>query len=285
MIIARVNDYEIEEKEYLAELRKLLREVDLQTPDPALGNKALDNLINGALILQEARNHNVQVTEDEVQQEMIQLQLKFKTPEEFENMLSCSGCTEEQIFQLMKDKLMVRRYLESCIPNDFKVDDEYLKDFYQKHIELFYTEEMVRVYHILIPFEKGIAAARELRAGISKPADFYRAAEGCSECPSCCQAGDLGFIIKGKMVEDFDEVAFSLPKNEISQPIETKHGYHIIMVTDHKDAGTLSFEEVKEPVKKRLYQIEYDLKIERHIIDLREKGDIYVNEEYFMSNN
>jgi parvulin-like peptidyl-prolyl isomerase len=74
-----------------------------------------------------------------------------------------------------------------------------------------------------------------------------------------------------------------LQVDEISQPIETKHGYHIIIVTDKREAGTLTFEEVKEPLIKRLQQIDFELKLEKHLKELREKADIYINEEFIES--
>ena len=283
MIIARVNDYEIEEKEFRTELNRLLKELNRSEANTEMKEKALDNLIIGALILQEARLQNIQISEDEVQQEMINFQMKFGTSEEYEAVLSWSGLTHEQMLQKIHDKLLVRQYLEGCVTYNFEVDEQYLQDFYEHHINLFKTELMIRVSHILTTSKQGLAASRELRSKIKTPDDFHQAAQKCSECPSCCQAGDLGYIVKGKMVKEFDEVAFQLKVDEISQPVKTKHGYHIIMVTDIKEPGTLSFDEVKEPLKKRLIQIEYELEVDKHLQDLRDKADIYINEEFFES--
>lgn len=281
MIVARVNDYTIEEKEYLAEISKLLKESDRDIADTDTKSQALENLINGALVLERARTENIRIDEDEVQQEMINLQMKFASSEDFLEALSCSGCTEEQIHQRLYDKLLVKKYLDGCVTDQFEVDEEYLQAFYQNNIELFKNEEMIRVSHILIALDKETDQVLEMRQKISNPDDFYQMVDRCSECPSCCQAGDLGFIIKGKMVKEFDEVAFSLKIDEISQPVKTAHGYHIIMVTDRKEAGTLTYEEVKEPLKRRLSRIDYELKVEKHLQDLREQADIQVNDEYF----
>jgi|SRR5690554_1195999 parvulin-like peptidyl-prolyl isomerase len=285
MIVARVNSYEIEDKEYLQELTRLLKENEKSSPDMEIIELALDKLIDGALVLVRAKLENISVPEDEVQQEMIELQMKFKSPEEFESLLVCSGCTQEEIMERLRDKLMIRKYLESCVDNDFSVDEDYLKNFYDKNIELFRNERMVRVSHILISLDKGLDKARELRDKIETKEDFFNIAEKCSECPSCSHAGDLGFIVKGKMVKEFEDVAFRLEIDEISQPVRTEHGYHIIIVTDKRDAGTLSFEEVKEPLIKRLHQIDYELKLEKHLQELRKNADIFINREYIESLN
>ncbi len=283
MIVARVNDYEIEDREFLQELKRLLKENENNRPDRELSDVALDKLIDGALVLQRAKLENILVPEDEVQKEMIEFQMRFKSPEEFESLLSCSGCTQKEIMERLRDKLMIRKYLESCVDNDFSVDEEYLQNFYSKNIGLFKNDRMVRVSHILISLDKGLEKAREIRDKIETKKDFFDMAEKCSECPSNCHAGDLGYIVEGKMVKEFDDVAFKLQVDEISQPIETKHGYHIIIVTDKREAGTLTFEEVKEPLIKRLQQIDFELKLEKHLKELREKADIYINEEFIES--
>ena len=149
MIIARVNDYEIEEKEFRTELNRLLKELNRSEANTEMKEKALDNLIIGALILQEARLQNIQISEDEVQQEMINFQMKFGTSEEYEAVLSWSGLTHEQMLQKIHDKLLVRQYLEGCVTYNFEVDEQYLQDFYEHHINLFKTELMIRVSHIL----------------------------------------------------------------------------------------------------------------------------------------
>lgn len=280
MIVARVNEYEIKEQEFLAELKKILRESGKVQPDREAKEKALDSLINGAIILEKARSENIAVSQDQAQEEMINLQMRFKTKEEFEEALACSDCTEDQLLEKIQENLMVRNYLESCVKNDLEVDDNYLHIFYKKNIDLFKNVEMIRASHILTKPDEGIIKAQELRDQINSPEDFYQVAEKCSECPSGCQAGNLGYIIKGKMVPEFEEVAFKMKVNEISQPVKTKHGYHIIMVTDRKEAGTLSFDEVKDALKRRLAQIDYEIKLDKHVKKLREEADIYINKEY-----
>jgi len=281
MIVARINNYEIDEREFLVELNRLLLEKNLQQVNDVLKEIALDNLINGAIILEESRLQNLSISDDEVQQEMINFQMSFKSSEDYEEFLKSVGLTHELMLQRLYDKILVHRYLESCISKEFEVDDQYLLEFYEKNILLFKTELMIRVSHILTTLDKGLAGADKLRAEINNPEDFYHVAKKCSECPSCCQAGDLGYIVKGKMVKEFDDIAFRLKVNEISQPVKSKHGYHIIMVTERREPGTLSYEEVKEPLKKRLCQIEYELEVDKHIKDLRDKADIYINEDYF----
>lgn len=87
---------------------------------------------------------------------------------------------------------------------------------------------MVRASHILVEDEK---LAKELKEKIESGEDFSYVAKKYSICPSKENGGDLGEFGKGVMVKEFEKAAFSLDVGEVSQPVKTQFGYHIILVT------------------------------------------------------
>lgn len=89
----------------------------------------------------------------------------------------------------------------------------------------------VRASHLLVDTEE---EAKKLRDEIVNGASFGEIASKVSKCPSGRNGGDLGFFGKGQMVIEFEEAAFSLPLNEVSQPIKTQFGWHLLVVTDQK---------------------------------------------------
>ena len=89
----------------------------------------------------------------------------------------------------------------------------------------------VRASHILVPTEQ---EARDLKARIENGEDFGAIAKANSQCPSGQSGGDLGFFGKGMMVPEFETAAFSAGVGEVSEPVKTQFGYHLIKVTEQR---------------------------------------------------
>lgn len=142
-----------------------------------------------------------------------------------------------------------------------------LYEYYMSHREDFRQEEQVKASHILLPLEGDSPQEREdvfekalrLKAELEEGADFGLFARMYSEDPGTKEkSGDLGFFGRGQMVPPFEETAFSLNIGEISDPVETQFGVHIIKVTDKKEEKTQPFDEVKHRIDARLKSIRAD---------------------------
>jgi len=89
----------------------------------------------------------------------------------------------------------------------------------------------VRASHILVPTRD---ACVDLKSQIAKGSSFADLAKQHSSCPSGKKGGDLGFFGRGRMVPEFDKAAFALPVNQVSEPIQTQFGWHLLVVTDQR---------------------------------------------------
>jgi peptidyl-prolyl cis-trans isomerase C len=90
----------------------------------------------------------------------------------------------------------------------------------------------VRASHILVATEK---QAKDIKDAIEQDMiSFEDAAKKYSQCPSGQRGGDLGYFGRGQMVPEFEKAAFSLPVGQVSDPVKTSFGYHLIKVTDSK---------------------------------------------------
>ena len=139
-----------------------------------------------------------------------------------------------------------------------------LKEYYQMDTERFSEPKKVKARHILLKTGKTdtpekVAAvkkrAEELLQKIKKGEDFAKLAEKNSEdTGSAAKGGDLGYFKKGDMVKPFEEAAFSQKPGEVSSPVQSTFGFHIIRVDDVKEAYTKTFDEVKGVIEKELKQ-------------------------------
>jgi peptidyl-prolyl cis-trans isomerase C len=280
MIIAKVNNYKIFREEYELELRTTMSQMKLEQVNYNAQKAAINRLIDGYLLLDSARKSGVQVNDSEIDKRFVEISLEFSSRRDFDEALKHKNLTEEMLREQILNELIVKKFVNRFYDEE-DVDESKLRQIYQENIESFRTQEMVKASHILVKNDEDDhkTKIKEIRARIKNPKDFNNEAIECSQCPSCCNFGDLGYFSRGKMVKAFEEVAFNMEVGEISEPIETKFGSHIIMITDKKPSKIAKFEEVKDSLKKRVKEIERDLSVIRHIKQLKVKADIEIYED------
>ena len=120
--------------------------------------------------------------------------------------------------------------------------DDALHKVYDEAVKQMPPEEEVHARHILVPTED---EAKEIEAELKKGADFATLAKEKSKDPGAADGGDLGYFTKDQMVPEFSEAAFKLDRGQISDPVHTKFGWHIIKVEDKRIKPTPTFDEVK----------------------------------------
>ena len=157
----------------------------------------------------------------------------------------------------------VRKILESV-----SVSDEEAEEFYKANPNLFVTPAQIRASHILVAEEE---KAAELYAKIQSGESFEELAIDNSTCPSGVNGGDLNFFSKGQMVPEFEEAAYALEVGQVSEPVKTQFGYHIIKLTEKKEDQQHSFEEVLPNIIQNLTAQKQNETYFTHIDELRTK--------------
>ncbi|MCF4152285.1 peptidylprolyl isomerase [Dethiosulfovibrio sp. F2B] len=179
-----------------------------------------------------------------------------------DNKLAETDKYKETIAELEK-RVLAGMAMEKIL-SGAKVSDEEVRKFYDDHKAAFKVPESVKASHILIQVSKDAGndlwkKAQKEVAKIRKDilagkVSFEDAAKRDSDCPSKSRGGDLGFFTEGQMVPEFEKAAFATKIGDISDPVKTQFGYHIIKVTDHKDASEQPFDEVKDGIRQQLLQ-------------------------------
>ena len=162
------------------------------------------------------------------------------------------------------DAMVKARYLHldpGTYRSDVTIADEDIKYYYDENQEEFETPKTVEARHILIKADKDadsktIEKTREKAFDIMMIAkggkDFAKLAKKYSEGPSRDRGGSLGAFRKEAMVKPFADRAFSMKAGEISEPVRTRFGWHIIKVEKVNEASTLSFDEAKKKIQNKL---------------------------------
>jgi parvulin-like peptidyl-prolyl isomerase len=213
----------------------------------------LDELITEKLVSKAAAG--VTVPQSEVDAQIAKIKAQFPSEEDFSKQLANVGQSPEQLSEMIRKMLQQQQWLESQIANKTEVTDEEAKKFYEANKAEFEQPETVKASHILFRVNKDdseeivnkkLEQAKTAEARAKKGEDFGALAKELSEEPGAKEsAGDLGFFPKDRMVPEFASAAFSQKVGDISDPVRTQFGWHIIKVTDKKAAGTLPYEEVK----------------------------------------
>ena len=140
-----------------------------------------------------------------------------------------------------RNKVLMEAVLQRA--GEAAVTDDALHKVYDEAVKQMPTEEEVRARHILVATED---EAKDIEAQLKKGADFATLAKEKSKDPSgAANGGDLGYFTKDQMVPEFAAAAFKLDKGQISDPVHTQFGWHIIKVEDKRIKPTPTFDQVK----------------------------------------
>lgn len=224
---------------------------------PAVTQQILDGLITQKLILQFIRDNKLEPSKTEIETEV------NKVREDIKANPGLAGQTLEQVLEShgssiddLKKDITISLSLEKYLGKD--LDDQKIKAYFEQNRSA-YDESEVKASHVLVDTrqmksETELAQAKEkinkIKAEIDAGKDFAEAAKQYSDCPSKEKGGDLGFFKrKGQMVEPFAAAAFALKTGQISGPVQTQFGYHLIKVTEIKKGKDINFDTIKPNVK------------------------------------
>ena len=246
--------------------------------------RALDTVIQRTLMLQYARKQGIRVSRDTVLSEIVRKGYYASYGKKFdeETYNRVPEFERQRLFKAEEEQLIIEEFLDDMV-NSVKVSQLELQSFFQyadygrkieyvflryddlpeDKLRAFYNEnpklfERAHVAHILVKDE---GKAREILKKVREnPEKFEEIAKAESEDPTKDKGGDLGWFYRGDMIPEFSQAAFGLKKDEISEPVKTVFGYHIIKALD--DPIVQPYEEALHRVKQE-YVEEYRDEVER----------------------
>ena len=244
----------------------------LMAKEQVISQLIINTLVNNAI-----EQSKITVSKAELEAAEKEISGKFASKEQFLQILKANGATYDDFKKNLEQEIKVKKYVDSIAI--VSIGEQDAMKYYKANPDKFKYPQQVRASHILIAanadlikdklkkenkdmqeaalnaeVKKQMADAKKKATEIQlkakkAPATFAALAkENSQDTLSAVKGGDLGFFTKEEMVEEFSKTAFALKPNTVSSVIQTPYGYHIIMVTDRKEAGTLSFEQSKKDI-------------------------------------
>ena len=204
-------------------------------------------LVQDKLIADDMKKNNVKVDDKELDDKFLQYIQQFGGQEKFDKMLEDYNMSSDKFKETIKKDQIYQKHRD-WFEKKHPISDKDAKKYFDEHKE---TLSQVKASHILVADEN---TANEVKKKIDDGADFAELAKEYSkDTANSNKGGDLGYFTKDKMVKEFADKAFSMKKGEVSEPVKTSYGYHIIKVDDKKDTA----DSLKDDISKALNDKKY----------------------------
>ncbi len=212
------------------------------------GKQTLDSLISERIINLELKKKGFEITDTDVEAKLQEMIANYGGQEQFDQALASYGYTINDI----KKNISMNMSATKLVGTDITIKEEDIKSYFESNKASFDVKEQVNASHILVASEE---IAKEVKAKLSAGGDFAALAKEYSTDESNKDnGGALGFFSRGDMVPEFENAAFSLKVGDISEPVKTQYGYHVIKVVEKKEAKAANYEENKEQIKEVLVE-------------------------------
>ena len=229
--------------------------------------RAVDVLIDRALLYQAAQQSGIRVDVSEVKSVVEKNIKKFGSKEKFETALRESGLTLERFKHRIIQQNAINKYVQLELVDKSRYSEKELHAYYDGHPQEFRRPETMGLWHIALKVKPNAPEsvwvekkklADDIVSRAKNGEDFSSLASEYSEDDYRVKGGWIGYMHKGRLLPKLEKQAFALEKDEITEPIQTLQGYHVIKAGDRRQAGDIPFEEASVGLKQRLEKARFE---------------------------
>jgi len=268
-------------------LEQFNRQMQMNYPDidniPAqdrilLQQQMVAQLIDRELIHAEAARLDVRLSPDEFDVALAGIR-GIHTSEEFELNLRESGISPELWRESFRFRLLISKLTEIVVTPRIDISETEIEDYYRKHRADFQRPEEVRVHQMLL---KSREAALEIKKHLQEGADFATLARQYSLSPDREDGGLLGYFSAGALPPEFDAVIFTQPLRQVSDPVESPYGFHLLLVDRKRQAGQRPFAAVADEIRELLYHNQEEVLLQQWLQELRQNAEVIIDWEQIL---
>jgi parvulin-like peptidyl-prolyl isomerase len=261
-VVATVNQEPVTGKELKVLAYTAVGGID-STHSASFNTRLLDQMIDRKLMAQEAQAAGVSVPDSVVTNVLDQFVRQFGGEAQVDQMLAPMGLAREDFRLAIQRDLTIRKYVDEKITGSIAVSEGDVRAFYDGNPDMFAGTDSVHVRHIILLSHQEdtdqmkkdrrsqLLAIRQRAVGGE---DFAALARQYSQDNVAQEGGDLGYFPRGMMVKPFEDAAFALKKNQVSDVVETQFGMHLIKCIDKKQARPVPFDTAKSSIEMMLKQ-------------------------------
>jgi len=249
--------------------------------------KLLDGLVTDRLLDREVAALGIAARDEEIDRYIEQIKLRNGMDDDrFRDALAAQGLTVASYRGRVKAEIEKSQLVNREIRQRVNVSPQEIERYYQAHLEDYATSERVRVRDIFFPVgasadDAEIAHVRdkaeEVRQLARNGRDFAALARQFSEGPGAENGGEIGTFTRGQMESALEEAAFHLKPGEVSEPVRTAAGFHLLRIEQDVAAGHKSLDEVRDTIRETLYNDALEERFQQWLSrDLRERHHVEV---------
>ncbi len=278
-----VNGEKIEEiaiKQEVERLRpdyeRVFADQDPKEREAQLLDWSKENVIERVLISQEAKTNGDKVPSDKIEETLAKLKEQYEDPKQLYKDFNADD--DERIKQDIETQMRVEQTMNKVCEEMTKPSTADIKAFYEENKDQFRSPERVRVAHIVkhvnwqTDEESAFRAINEANGELTSGAAFEMVVDKYTDCAD--NGGDLGFIMKGQMVEEFEDVVFNLGIGQTSDIFRTRFGFHIAKVYGREPEGIAGLDDVQDRIVETLQEQMRGKAIDDFVDGLRSKAKI-----------
>jgi parvulin-like peptidyl-prolyl isomerase len=254
---------------------------------PATDQQILDAIVTERLLEKEAAARGIKSSPEEVEAYIKEIKQRGQLDDAaFNAALEGQGLTPEAYRERVAKELVKTQLVAREIRGRVSVSDEDVERYYEAHREEYRTGGGVTVRDIFLAIPPGADDAEierirtravELREQASSRRAFARLAEEHSALPGAKEGGVLGSFEKGEMADELDRVVFSLEPGQVSEPVQTSEGFHVLRVDEVVDAEYRPVGDVEDEIREKLYAEALEQRYQDWMKrDLRERHQVEV---------
>jgi peptidyl-prolyl cis-trans isomerase SurA len=290
--IITLSDYQKAEAQRSKEVQEACNCTGLQLQSAVEENQknVLRDLIDQQLLIQRAKDMNVDVTADVVSRlNDFRKQNNLATLDDLQKAVEGSGESWDDFKQQITNNALTQEVIRQEVGQRVDIGPEEVKAYYDAHKSEFDRPEEVQLSEIVLSTEGKDATeidavkkkADDMRSRIASGENFAAIAKRYSEDPAtAADGGALGMYTKGQLSPQIEDAVFKLDKGGLTDVIQTKTGFMILRVDEHYQAGEQPLEAVSDEIQNKIYQEKMDPQMRAYLAELREQSYVVVKPGY-----